>query len=189
MAEEWGQIAVTAEVYLSAPTEGDIPAYVRYLNERQIYDNTFEIPYPYHEDHGQDFLRRVGERASAAGRLLHWAIRDRKEGLIGMIAFLSKQEPSTGVDEVGFWLGKPFWGQGLMTAVLRAFTQAAFERFGYQRLELRIFADNAASCRVAEKCGYEFVCVQPGYYRKDDRKIDAKLYAIERQGTTQSTKE
>ena len=42
-----------------------------------------------------------------------------------------------------------------------------------------IIHTNKASIRVAEKCGYKFEKNVPAVYEKDDKKINAKLYAIE----------
>ena len=47
---------------------------------------------------------------------LHFAIRDAKDFLIGVVVF---DDLSIGHKaEVGFWLGKPYWGQGIMAQAL-----------------------------------------------------------------------
>src|SRR6186997_1573486 len=42
--------------------------------------------------------------------------------------------------EVGYWLGVAFWGRGLATAALKAFSARAFEAFGLERLQAKVFA-------------------------------------------------
>jgi RimJ/RimL family protein N-acetyltransferase len=57
--------------------------------------------------------------------------------------------------EVGYWLARPFWGQGIMSAVLAAFARAVFAREpSLHRLFALPFAANAASARVLEKAGF-----------------------------------
>ena len=56
----------------------------------------------------------------------------------------------SGRREVGYWLGRPFWGRGIATAALRAFLTEEARR----PLEAHVAAHNVASRRVLEKCGF-----------------------------------
>jgi RimJ/RimL family protein N-acetyltransferase len=56
--------------------------------------------------------------------------------------------------EIGYWLGEPYWGRGIMTEALTAVTLYAIERHQLTRLFALPFAGNVASCRVLEKSGY-----------------------------------
>ncbi|MFD5798964.1 GNAT family N-acetyltransferase [Streptomyces diastatochromogenes] len=66
--------------------------------------------------------------------------------------------------EVGYWTAAPARGRGVAPRTLDALTDWAFAAFGDDgptRLELLHQADNAASCRVARKCGYELTGLLP----------------------------
>ena len=52
--------------------------------------------------------------------------------------------------EVTYWIGKPSWGKGIATCALSAF----LEHNKVRPLYARAAADNAASLRVLEKCGF-----------------------------------
>ncbi len=52
--------------------------------------------------------------------------------------------------EVGYWLGKPFWGRGIATRALQQFLAIVTTRPLYARAA----KDNLASLRVLEKCGF-----------------------------------
>ena len=52
--------------------------------------------------------------------------------------------------DVGYWLGREFWGQGIATAALKAFLDVVDER----PLFANVVKDNEASRRVLEKCGF-----------------------------------
>jgi RimJ/RimL family protein N-acetyltransferase len=56
----------------------------------------------------------------------------------------------SGMREVGYWLGKPYWGQGIATRALAAFLEYVTAR----PLFARAAKDNIASLRVLEKCGF-----------------------------------
>lgn len=61
--------------------------------------------------------------------------------------------------EVTYWLGRDYWGRGIATAALRAFLQVDTRR----PLRGRAAADNAASLRVMEKCGFVRTGHERGY--------------------------
>ncbi len=64
--------------------------------------------------------------------------------------------------ELGYWLGEAYWGRGIMTAAIRAFTSWAMPRFELTRVYAEVFADNPSSARVLEKAGF----VRVGVLRK-----------------------
>jgi ribosomal-protein-alanine N-acetyltransferase len=82
--------------------------------------------------------------------------------------------------ELGYWLGEPYWGRGIMTEVVQEFSRWAFETFDLQRIFAEPFAGKTASVRVLEKAG--FVC--KGRLRenvlKDAKILDSLIYACVR---------
>lgn len=65
--------------------------------------------------------------------------------------------------EIGYWLGKSYWGKGYMTLTLKLFLPWVFQKFPWiKEIEAIPFADNAASIRVLEKAGFKFVKRQMG---------------------------
>ena len=64
-----------------------------------------------------------------------------------------------GLREVGYWLGRAYWGRGIATQALAAFLRD--ERI--RPLQARVVADNHASLRVLEKCGFVLCRFERGY--------------------------
>lgn len=58
--------------------------------------------------------------------------------------------------EMGYWLGKPFWGRGLMTEAAREMLRHAFEDCGMNRVWIGYYDGNERSHRVQEKCGFVY---------------------------------
>ena len=56
---------------------------------------------------------------------------------------------------LGYWLGRPYWGGGYMTEAARGFLARVFEADLGDVVYSGAFADNAASLRVQEKLGFE----------------------------------
>ncbi|MGI6245302.1 MAG: GNAT family N-acetyltransferase [Pseudochelatococcus sp.] len=65
--------------------------------------------------------------------------------------------PRDGAYSLGYWLGEPYWGRGLMSEATEAFVDAFFARSGVLHVISGVFAGNAASLRVQEKLGFVVV--------------------------------
>lgn len=61
-----------------------------------------------------------------------------------------------GEAELGCWIGKPYWGRGLIPEAIRALTERCFTVFGCTAVWYACFVGNAKSQRVAEKCGFRY---------------------------------
>lgn len=56
--------------------------------------------------------------------------------------------------ELGYWIGVPYWGKGLITEAARELMRYAFEELGLEKLWCGYFEGNEKSRRVQEKCGF-----------------------------------
>lgn len=56
--------------------------------------------------------------------------------------------------EIGYWIGVPYWGKGLIPEAVRALQRHAFEDLNLERLWCGYFDGNEKSRRVQEKCGF-----------------------------------
>lgn len=165
--------------FLSPPGEaGDEAAYVQWLNEKQIYDRTLAIPFPYSESDATWFINHVRKEAERLGKAANWVIRRKTDGiLIGGGGFHGFNPLKPHAAEIGYWLALPYWGKGIMTRAVGLICEAGRSEFGLVRIEAPIFAFNAASQRVLEKNGF----VEEGYlrkaYLKEGKYLDGKLFA------------
>ena len=76
--------------------------------------------------------------------------------MVGAIMFF-RPSPMLAGCEVGYAIFRPEdRGKGYMTEALRIFSAYLFELKATPRLQLGMFKGNAASCKVAEKCGYQY---------------------------------
>jgi RimJ/RimL family protein N-acetyltransferase len=77
------------------------------------------VGYPYTDADFQAWLEVVATAAKQQGQPVNWAIRDEMEFLIGGCGFENLQIGKSHRAEIGYWLAKPHWGRGIMTAVVR----------------------------------------------------------------------
>lgn len=61
--------------------------------------------------------------------------------------------------EIGYWVAKPYWGNGIASDALNKFTSLIFERTDLVRLYASVFEGNVASAKVLEKCGFTLEAV------------------------------
>lgn len=77
---------------------------------------------------------------------------------IGCCGFSSCHAGLLGHDEaeIGYWLGKPYWGRGLIPEAVNAVAERCFLALGMKALWIALFDGNDQSRRVAEKCGFSY---------------------------------
>lgn len=172
------QIFVNAQVRLSEFHSADKPALIEHLQEKEIYDRTLRIPYPYMEEDADQWLSVLAKMTQQQGRPVAWAIRDAEDFLIGSCGFDGFQLGKSHRAEIGYWLAKPYWNRGIATAVVGRACQHAFEQFGLVKITAHVFARNPTSARVLEKCGFEQEGYLKRHYVKDGEFLDARLFAL-----------
>ena len=86
------------------------------------------------------------------------------------------------VGSFGIIIGeKKFWGKGIGTESWMLMVRYAFEILGLQALETKIFADNTASLKIAQKTGFREVKISRGEFIKEGRKIDRVILRLEKE--------
>lgn len=87
-----------------------------------------------------------------------WALVLKESGEpIGCMGYYACGESNIPIGEndaeLGYWIAKPYWNQGLCTEALQAMIDWCFNEKGFQTLWSDFFVDNPASGRVMEKYG------------------------------------
>jgi ribosomal-protein-alanine N-acetyltransferase len=172
------KILVNNEIYLDQPNKKDRQNLILYLTDREIYNNTLRLPYPYTLKDAEWWIKFVEESKKKSGLLLNFAIRNRNKKLIGGISYHMKYGLTSHKDELGYWLARDYWNKGIMSSVVKRFCAYGFDSLNLIRIEATVFENNLSSCRVLEKCGFEFEGLLKKYYLKDGNFINVRLYAI-----------
>lgn len=175
-------IYLREDLQLTEFRPGDQHNMVLYMNDAELYRNTLTIPSPYTPADAEQWLAKARENTEHYGQRINWAIRHRTAGLIGNVSVFMVKGKDGHRDELGYWLAAPYRGQGIMTAVLRAFVAWQFaHRPALVRLEAIVFAHNPTSARVLEKSGFQ----REGYLRqydwKDGQAMDGILLSVLRE--------
>jgi ribosomal-protein-alanine N-acetyltransferase len=128
----------------------DLESLVTYANNRNIWINLRDrFPHPYTTRDGHAFLKHTREQQPETA----FAIVVNGEAA-GGIGFQLQADVERVSAEIGYWLGEPFWGRGIVTEALVGLTEYAIVTHGLTRVYAVPFAWNRGSCRVLEKAGY-----------------------------------
>ncbi len=153
--------------------DGDRAALVRFGNNRKVWRNLRDrFPHPYTDAEAVGWLALAKSEPDKAG----WAIEVDGQA-VGGIGLVPLEDVHARCAHIGYWLGEPYWGRGIMTAVVRRISDHALGELGFLRLEAPVYAWNPASMRVLEKCGYAREGVLRKSVLKDGEVIDSVLYA------------
>ncbi|MBR1706218.1 MAG: GNAT family N-acetyltransferase [Bacteroidales bacterium] len=137
---------------------------------------------PWHEDDAEDLFQYARDPAvgPAAGWPLHTSVEESRAVIrtvlsapetyavvlkatgkpVGSIDL--KTGPQSNLDlppgegEVGYWIGAPFWGQGLIPEAVRELLRHGFEDLGLRSIWCCYYDGNLRSKRVQEKCGFRY---------------------------------
>jgi [ribosomal protein S5]-alanine N-acetyltransferase len=151
---------------------GDEPALVKYANNDQISKNlNDDFPNPYSWKDAENWINLCETEA----RPTNFAIEINYEA-VGGVGLLLGRGVHRRTAEIGYWLGEPFWGQGIMTEVVREMSSYAFRNFDIHRLVATAFEYNYASMKVLEKAGFVFEAVLKQNSTKSNKLWDDHIY-------------
>ncbi|MBR0139563.1 MAG: GNAT family N-acetyltransferase, partial [Firmicutes bacterium] len=89
-----------------------------------------------------------------------YAVVLKETGLpIGSASLMPRpDDPVRGKEcEIGYWIGRPYWGLGIATEAAEALLRRAFTVLGCASVRAGYYEGNAGSRRVQEKCGFKYV--------------------------------
>ena len=154
--------------------KSDIPALLKYADNRKIWIRlTDRFPHPYTAADAKNWIEYLRQQAQET----HFAIATDEE-LIGSIGFDILAGVHCKTASLGYWLGEPYWGKGIITEAARSMTNYIFSNYGVVRIQATVFESNLASMRVLEKAGYTNEARLRKHVSKDERIRDLFVYAI-----------
>ena len=113
-----------------------------------------------------------------------WAIREKENGrIVGSIGLEpDRRREDVASKEMGYSLGKAFWGKGYMTEAAKAVIDYAFAEEPQVVLAICTGPENKRSQSVIEKCGFQYEGMQrKGYHIYDGSDRDNLVYSMLRE--------
>ena len=150
------------------------PQIARLANDPGIAANLRDaFPHPYTLADAQGFIAAC--MVAGPGQLLLAILVDGPPA--GSISLCQDQDIYRQSAELGYWLGRPYWGRGIMTQAVSQICSLGFSQLPIRRIFAEPFARNLASRRVLEKNGFLLEGTMRQGAVKDDQPLDCCLYA------------
>jgi RimJ/RimL family protein N-acetyltransferase len=148
----------------------------RLAGDWAVADTTLNIPHPYEDGMAEDWISHHQDNF-ASGQQLTLAVTLRASGaLVGAIGL--RLTPRFARAEMGYWIGKPYWGHGYCTEAAQAVIACGFGELGLHKIFASHLVRNPASGRVMQKAGMTYEGTLREHVQKWGAFEDLKMYGI-----------
>lgn len=139
-----------------------------------------DLPHPYTREHGAHFIV-LAEEERRLDQSFHLAICDvDTDELLGMTA-LSDVDLESRNAEVGIWLAREHWGEGLAIEAFDLLLEIAFERLDLTKLYGIALEGNEASIQLMERFGFQEEGRLRWHTKRDEDWMDKVFYGLLRE--------
>lgn len=152
----------------------DLMELVSLANHHEIARNMRDgFPFPYTEEDARNFIEK-----SIMDIPMHVFAITRDNALCGSIGFFRKENVYRLNAEIGYWIGIPFWNQGIATEAVQQLCSWLFSHTDIIRITAHVFSINPASMRVLAKAGFQKEAVLKNALVKDTIILDEHLFVL-----------
>jgi len=165
-------------ITLRRPESGDTARVATHMDDYDVVKNLSRAPWPYRRQDAEDWLAHVVQPNCARGDYPFAVVTGA--GLIGVVG-ISTNPQNPGSVELGYWFGRPYWGQGYATEAARLALEFAFGALDLPEIEAGHFADNAASGHVLQKLGFAYTEDAPRFSKARDCEVACRMMILPRE--------
>ncbi len=154
----------------------DVEDIQRLAGEYDVAATLCYMPHPYEDGMAEEWIRACSEKFEK-DKALNFAITRRPDrNFIGAIELRLDREIENG--ELGFWIGKPYWGCGYCTEAAKAVVAYSFKVLKLDRICAYHFEKNLASGRVLQKIGMRYEGRLEKFVQKRNQCEDSTGYGM-----------
>ena len=146
----------TERLVLDQPAASDVDDITAYCTD-PVFEGFMTTPWPYERAHAEYFVNDYVRTGWESGREWTWAIREgERMSLLGVVGI----RLHSGM--LGYWLGAPHRGRGIMPEAVTAVIDAVFAQTERDEIGWECVVGNDASREVARKVGFTYTGRRPG---------------------------
>jgi RimJ/RimL family protein N-acetyltransferase len=143
-------ITSKGDVVIREIEDSDLHFLALYANNPKVAINLRDaFPSPYSMDDAIRFKEAIDKQNPKTIYAIEY-----KGYYVGNISLSPASDVYRKSAEIGYFIGEPFWGKGIMTTAVNLITEWGFKTFDIARIYTGVFEYNIASQRVLEKCGF-----------------------------------
>jgi len=165
-----------AKITLRPIAKVDAESIHKYARDPGISRYTF-LPHPYSRKDADDWVVTSNER-NASGIDFNMGIELPSTGeIIGMIS-LNNIDVINRHAELGYWLGRPYWGNGYVSEAIELIVRHSFRRFKLNRIYARVMHPNTTSAHLLEKSGFTYEGTLRKNIKRNGRYLNELRYGL-----------
>ncbi len=154
----------------------DAPQVQQLAGAREIADMTVSLPHPYKDGMAEKWIKTHSLGLREESEVIFATIISKIDILCGAVGLRIEQENYRA--EIGYWIGKPYWGKGYCTEAAREVVRYAFAELGLNRVHSNHFSRNPASGKVMQKIGMTYEGCHRQHILKSGKFEDLEQYGI-----------
>lgn len=186
LTREETPVLLGPRVNLRAPRTGDYDDWSRLRRESRDFLKPFEPRWSESDLSRRVFLARLrrGREEARAGTDYSFLIFRRdgdRESLVGGITLSNIRRRAAQYVTLGYWMGRPHVGQGMMSEAVGVLLPFVFDTLGLHRVHAAFLPTNTASRRVLEKNGFREEGYAENYLQIDGKWCDHVLFGLTRE--------
>jgi RimJ/RimL family protein N-acetyltransferase len=160
---------ITLREYLPS----DLDQLVRLANDAEVSRYlVYTFPHPYTHADGDWWIRTGSKQKGVIARVI-----EHQRVLVGTVGITLQDGWRDHLGEIGYWVGRQYWGRGIASAALQQMTEYGFADLQLKKLYAGVLAPNTQSMRILVKCGYELEGVLKSEVRKHGGYFDIHQFA------------
>ncbi|PCJ56292.1 MAG: GNAT family N-acetyltransferase [Planctomycetota bacterium] len=166
----------TSRLRLCAFKPSDDSAIQNLAGDIKVYQTTLNLPHPYELEMATKWISSHAIQFEKGNGVTLAIQLKPKETIVGTITLGISQRHNKA--ELGFWVGVPYWNQGICTEASNAMINFAFDDLKLNKVTSRHLEGNHASGRVMQKCGMVQEGILKNEILKDEAFHDLVVYGI-----------
>jgi len=140
----------------------------RLVNDWEIIRTLAVLPFPYPRELADEWIASAIAEWNG-GTAWHLAITGDEAGTEVLVGIVSLRiPPGTRTGDLGYWVGRRFWGHGVATEAVTRFAQWSFANLELDVIEAEAATDNPASAAVLRRAGFRLTGEGMGYFKARD---------------------
>lgn len=157
----------------------DVKSLTQYANDFSVARNLRNVfPNPYTQEDAKNYIKYcMSLEESELPEEYIRAIEINGEA-VGSIGVMMKNDVYSKSGEIGYWLGKPFWGKGIMSEAAKQICKEVYDKYDIVRIFAEPFAYNIGSRRVLEHAGFKLEGILEKSVYKNGEYFDSCMYAL-----------
>ena len=165
-------------IYLRRLEYDDALSLVEIVDDSDVQKYLLLSQLPYTLSDARNFIEYTKNTSLNGGEQCFAIISDGR--MAGVISYTIGSEHKSCAASIGYYVGKKYWGNGIASAAVKLMVSDIFGNPSVRRIYAEIFAQNQASARVLEKCGFACEGRLKKAIIKDGVVYDALVFALTR---------